>query len=54
MIPVKVLKAIHYRVLQKRERLFLVGVRKDIDIDFEYPQPHIKVYNLEDALRKKI
>jgi len=52
VVPIKVLKAIHYRVPQKRERLFLVGVRKDINIDFEYPQPHIKVYNLEDALKK--
>lgn len=50
--PVQVLKAINYRVPQKRERLILVGVRKDIDLDFEYPKPHHKVYNLEDALKK--
>ncbi len=52
VIPVKVLKAIHYRVPQKRERLILVGVRKDIDIEYEYPVPHHKVYNLKDALLK--
>ncbi len=50
--PVQVLKAINYRVPQKRERLILVGIRKDIDLDFEYPKPHHKIYNLEDALKK--
>ena len=50
--PVQVLKAIHYRVPQKRERLFLVGIRKDIDIEFEYPKTHQKIYNLKDALQK--
>lgn len=50
--PVQVLKAINYRVPQKRERLILVGVRKDIDLGFEYPKPYHKIYNLEDALKK--
>lgn len=52
VVPVQVLKAIYYRVPQKRERLILVGVRKDVDIDFEYPNPHRKIYNLKDALKK--
>lgn len=52
VVPVEVLKAIHYRVPQKRERLILVGVRKDVDIDFSYPKPHKKIYNLKDALKK--
>lgn len=52
VVPFRVLKAIHYRVPQKRERLVLVGVRKDIDIEFEYPKPHKKIYNLNDALKK--
>jgi len=52
VVPVEVLKAIHYRVPQKRERLILVGVRKDVDIDFNYPKPHKKIYNLKDALKK--
>lgn len=50
--PVEVLKAIHYKVPQKRERLVLVGVRKDIDIEFEYPKPHKRIYTLKDALKK--
>ncbi len=52
VVPVKVLKAIHYNVPQKRERLILVGIRKDIDLKYTYPTPHIKIYNLEDALKK--
>jgi len=52
VVPVEVLKAIHYKVPQKRERLILVGVRKDINIKYEYPRPYKKVYNLEDALKK--
>jgi len=52
VVPVQVLKAINYRVPQKRERLILVGVRKDIDIQYEYPKPHKKIYNLSDALKK--
>lgn len=52
VVPAQVLKAIHYKVPQKRERLFLVGVRKDIDISYSYPRPHNKIYNLSDALKK--
>lgn len=52
VVPVQVLKAINYRVPQKRERLILVGVRKDISIEYKYPKPHKKKYNLSDALKK--
>ena len=51
-VPVKVLKAIHYKVPQKRERLILVGIRKDIAVGYHYPKPHKKIYNLKDALKK--
>ncbi len=52
VMPVQVLKAINYKVPQKRERVILVGVRKDIDLKYEYPTPHNKIYNLVDALKK--
>ena len=52
VVPVQVLKAVNYKVPQKRERLILVGVRKDINIQYEYPKPHKKIYNLKDALKK--
>ncbi|MFK7749827.1 MAG: DNA (cytosine-5-)-methyltransferase [Kordia sp.] len=52
VVPVQVLKAINYKVPQKRERLIVVGIRKDIDVKYEYPNPHEKVYNLSDALKK--
>lgn len=47
-----VLKAINYNVPQKRERLFLVGIREDIEVDFSYPKPFKNLYNLKDALKK--
>ncbi len=52
VMPVQVLKAINYKVPQKRERLILVGVRKDINIKYEYPKPYNKIFNLSDALKK--
>ena len=50
----KVLKAIHYQVPQKRERLFIVGIKKEYakKITFQWPQPSNKVYTLRDALCK--
>ena len=52
VVPVEVLKAINYKVPQKRERLILVGIRKDIKIKYEYPKPYKRIYNLSDALKK--
>lgn len=52
VVPVQVLKAINYNVPQKRERLILVGIRKDIKLKFSYPKPYKKIYNLKDALKK--
>ena len=51
-MPVQVLKAIHYKVPQKRERMFLIGVRKDLTEQYEYPKPYHKIYTLKDALKK--
>ncbi|MCB0714310.1 MAG: DNA (cytosine-5-)-methyltransferase [Ignavibacteriae bacterium] len=51
-VPVQVLKAVNYNVPQKRERLILVGVRKDIEVEYQYPKPSKQIYTLSDALKK--
>lgn len=52
VVPVEVLKAVNFNVPQKRERLILVGIRKDIQLKYEYPTPYKKTYTLKDALKK--
>ena len=49
-----VLKGIHYHVPQKRERLFIVGIKKEYadKVTFHWPKASEKIYNLEDALKK--
>jgi DNA (cytosine-5)-methyltransferase 1 len=50
----RVLKAIHYRVPQKRERLFIIGIKNKYasKVRFQWPQAHAKIYALKDALKK--
>lgn len=49
----RVFKTIFYNVPQKRERVLIVGIRKDIDPNlFDFPQPFPKVHTLKDALKK--
>ncbi len=50
--PVQVLKAVKYRVPQSRERLILVGIRKDLGLEYEYPRPYREIFTLKDALKK--
>lgn len=52
VVPFQVLKAINYNVPQKRERLILVGIRKDINLTYDYPTPYKHIYTLHDALKK--
>lgn len=52
VVSIKVLKAMHYNVPQKRERIFIVDTRKDINVKYEYPAPSNRVYILKDALKK--
>lgn len=54
LVEPKVLKAIFYRVPQKRERLFLIGIRKDLFhyTNFIWPDPFPKIMTLKDALKK--
>lgn len=52
VLPPRLLKAIFHRVPQKRERLLVVGLRKNADLSFEWPKPQKEFYTLRDALKK--
>lgn len=54
LIEPRVLKAISYKVPQKRERLILIAVRNDYadKVTFEWPSPYYRVMNLRDAFFK--
>ncbi|EML9045217.1 MULTISPECIES: DNA cytosine methyltransferase [Enterobacter] len=51
LVEPRVLKAMFYKVPQKRERLILIGVRKDIakQAIFKWPSPYKRVLTLRDA-----
>lgn len=51
LVEPRVLKAIFYKVPQKRERLILVGIRKDLaqNVKFHWPSPYKRVMTLRDA-----
>lgn len=52
VIPPRVLKAIYHKVPQKRERLIIVAMRKDLSLSFDFPRQDKKIYTLRDALKK--
>ena len=54
LVPPKVLKAVMYKVPQKRERIFMVGIRKDLAdrVSFYWPSPYNRVMTLQDAFYK--
>jgi DNA (cytosine-5)-methyltransferase 1 len=52
VIKPQILRAVKYKVPQKRERLIIVGIKRNSDIKFEYPKPHSKLYSLKDALKE--
>ena len=47
----KVLNACYYGVGQKRERIVIIGIRNDLNIQFEYPTEDKKWTTLKDALK---
>jgi len=49
-----VLKGIHYNVPQKRERLFIIGIKKEYApyVSFSFPKQSPNIYTLKDALKK--
>lgn len=56
IIPPKVLKAVFYMVPQKRERLFIVGIRKDLNMSdaWNWPHPFKRIMTMRDGLKKGI
>lgn len=51
-VTYKVLKAINYDVAQKRERIIIIGTRKDLsDIEFKFPKPFNHIPTLREALK---
>lgn len=54
LVPPRVLRAVMYKVPQKRERIFLVGIKKEYadKVSFEWPSPYKKVMTLRDAFYK--
>ncbi len=53
VITPRIFKTIFYKVPQKRERVLIVGIRKDLNQHlFDFPKPFKKVYTLKDALKK--
>lgn len=53
LVNCSILKAMYYRVPQKRERLFLVGVRNDLRhiAQFQLPKPYHRIMTLQDGLK---
>ena len=53
LVEPQYLKAIFYMVPQKRERLFLVGIRKDLaeKLTFVWPSPYKRILTVRDALK---
>lgn len=52
ILPPRLLKALFYRVPQKRERVLLVGLRKDAKLKFEWPLESNEIFTVRDALKK--
>ncbi|MCK9504512.1 MAG: DNA (cytosine-5-)-methyltransferase [Porticoccaceae bacterium] len=53
LVEPRVLKAVFYQVPQKRERLFLIGIRKDLSpkVSFNWPSPYTRIMTMRDALK---
>jgi DNA (cytosine-5)-methyltransferase 1 len=55
LVEPTVLKAMYYMVPQKRERLFLIGIKKEYASfisEFKFPEPYKRVLTLKDAFFK--
>lgn len=54
LVEPRVLKAMFYQVPQKRERLLLIAIRKDLAdyLKFSWPSPYHRIMTMKDALQK--
>lgn len=54
LVDPRILKAVFYQVPQKRERLFLIAIRKDLAslVKFKWPSPYKRIMTLRDGLKK--
>lgn len=50
-VTTNIIKAVDYNVAQKRERVIIVGVRNDIDIEYKLPKPYDYKPVLKDVLK---
>ena len=51
-VTYKILKAINYGIAQKRQRVIIIGTRKDLPkIDFKFPKPFNNIPTLRDVLK---
>lgn len=46
----RLLTASDYGVAQDRQRVFIVGYRRELGVNFEFPEPHEQRVNLRDAI----
>jgi DNA (cytosine-5)-methyltransferase 1 len=52
VLPPRLMRAVEHRVPQKRERLLIVGLRKDAGLTFEFPKASAERFFMKDALKK--
>lgn len=49
-VKCKLLNAKYYKVPQSRERLFWVGIRKDLQVEPSFPEPNLRTISVKEAI----